>query len=50
MSIQFLLGEELAGYFAFDRHAKSCAFGFNAYELIFWNFCLIVVQIHHILN
>ena len=60
MSIQFLLpkgtilGEEPAGSllcrfaFAFDRHAKSFAFSFNTFfELIFWNFCFIAIQIHH---
>ena len=50
-----ILGEEPAGYllcgfaFAFDRRAKSFAFSFKRmfFELIFWNICFIVVQIHH---
>ena len=60
ISIQFLLfigmilGEEPAGSlhcgfaFAFDRHAKSFTSSCNVFfRLIFRNFCVVVVRIHH---
>ena len=53
LSMGMILGEEPAGSllcgFAFDRHHKIFCIQFYRifFELIFWNFLLIVVQIHH---